>query len=525
MDSGNSKIMRMNANGDRLSSLPDDLIHKILSCFNIREAIGTSVLSSRWRFIWTSMPYLSFSTRDFSTLPKFSKFVTNVLYRRNNQAQVYSMKLLLRVNVSLLFVKRLLDYAFSHNIQQLNAVCILEKDIEFPLSLFSSQSLKHLSLTMQAGRFCGYGAKNYLTSNWEITTLTTLDLHSVILCDAEGGECIDVFSKCENLENLTLRKFNTKGSNGFSIVHPRLSSLTLEDSCYQVRHINVTAPQLKNLTISSCSAEHVISAPDLASLFYKNSRDLHLSTEGFHSLEKADICISNPPKANADQIVCLLQYIHNVHFLRLNLEIVELLFSSVELLLHQPFSIVNLKRLKIYPEIVCQSEQASKKAIMFNELQSFLLDNFPGSTISLVLREEIKAKDVMAELRMILENEKDNSNTNPKLKIEGNMVLIKSCWKNLGVQIEKASVIMSKLQDVEDLLTKLPASKRAKIQPCFSNLCAEAHIAISKITDGMKIQCDENQSLSSACFQMNLLQHWSCFLSKLSVPDFPYTHK
>ncbi|KAI7756987.1 hypothetical protein M8C21_004422, partial [Ambrosia artemisiifolia] len=39
---------RMNVDGDRLSSLPDDLIHKILSFVGIKKVVETSVLSSRW---------------------------------------------------------------------------------------------------------------------------------------------------------------------------------------------------------------------------------------------------------------------------------------------------------------------------------------------------------------------------------------------------------------------------------------------------------------------------------------------
>ncbi|KAF5782341.1 putative F-box domain, leucine-rich repeat domain superfamily, F-box-like domain superfamily [Helianthus annuus] len=78
MDSRCGKI-RMNVEGDRLSSLPDDLILKTLSFIDTKHAIRTSVLSSRWRYIWTSTPRLDFSTRDFRTLAKFSKFVTGVL--------------------------------------------------------------------------------------------------------------------------------------------------------------------------------------------------------------------------------------------------------------------------------------------------------------------------------------------------------------------------------------------------------------------------------------------------------------
>ncbi|KAJ0666408.1 putative F-box domain, leucine-rich repeat domain superfamily, F-box-like domain superfamily [Helianthus annuus] len=437
MDSRYGK-MRMNVEVDRLSSLPDELIHKILSFRPIRDAIGTSVLSSRWRFIWTSMPYLNFSSEDFFTLPEFSKFVTHVLSRRNNLTEVYSVKLEFRGKASQV-----------------------------------SKSLKHLSLEAVEYKYHrrkDNGCFITLTSTWE--ALTTLNLHSVTFCDDIAGKC------------------------------------------------TVVAPQLENLTIRSCEVEHVISAPHLVSFLYKGYHSLRLSTNGFHSLEKADICVSYPPEADAHQIVCLLQHLHNVKFLTLNLEIVELLSSSVELLLRQPSPFVNLKSLKIYPERVRLSGQAPRKVAMSSELKNYLIDSSPGATFSMVLREEIIAHELMAEFEVYLEKEKDNIKTSgaqveapveshePKTKekpeIRGDMAQIKGYWENLPVQIERmkktACLIISKLQRIEELVTVLPASKRANIQPRFSRLCADANFVISNITDCMKIQCDENQSRSNVCF-------------------------
>ncbi|KAI3698446.1 hypothetical protein L2E82_41996 [Cichorium intybus] len=78
---------------DRLSSLPDELIHKILYCFDMKFVVQTCLLSSRWEFLWKSMPCLNFSSWQFRHLPEFAKFVTNVLSRRNHQTEVSSIKL------------------------------------------------------------------------------------------------------------------------------------------------------------------------------------------------------------------------------------------------------------------------------------------------------------------------------------------------------------------------------------------------------------------------------------------------
>ncbi|GJR77099.1 F-box domain containing protein [Tanacetum coccineum] len=138
----------MNVQGDRLSNLPDDLIHKILSLVGTKLAVQTSALSPRWRYLWTTLPCLNFSRENFKTLPKFFNFVTHVLSCRDNQIDISSAKLSFRGKASQEFVTKILNYAFSHNVKQLTISGLPDKsEIEFPLSLFSSQSLEHLTLT------------------------------------------------------------------------------------------------------------------------------------------------------------------------------------------------------------------------------------------------------------------------------------------------------------------------------------------------------------------------------------------
>ncbi|OAY69464.1 putative F-box/LRR-repeat protein [Ananas comosus] len=50
------------AEADRISALPDHLLHEILACLPTRIAVGTSLLSRRWRAVWTTSPDVSFTT-------------------------------------------------------------------------------------------------------------------------------------------------------------------------------------------------------------------------------------------------------------------------------------------------------------------------------------------------------------------------------------------------------------------------------------------------------------------------------
>ncbi|KAJ0427749.1 putative F-box domain-containing protein [Helianthus annuus] len=168
---------RVNVEGDRLSSLPDDLIHKILSFVSIKQAVETSVLSPRWKYIWTSMPYLNFSNQDFWTLLTFSEFVKHVLSGRNNQIKVSSVDLTFIGTVRQKFVTRIMKYAFSHDVQQLNITCLSAKMLD--TTRFHSRSLKHFTLT---------GSSHKLTcrspTTWKMQALATLNLYCVTLHDA-----------------------------------------------------------------------------------------------------------------------------------------------------------------------------------------------------------------------------------------------------------------------------------------------------------------------------------------------------
>ena len=53
------------AGSDRLSDLPDCLLHTVLSSLRSRQVVQTSLLSRRWRHLWRSVPCLDVDQRDF----------------------------------------------------------------------------------------------------------------------------------------------------------------------------------------------------------------------------------------------------------------------------------------------------------------------------------------------------------------------------------------------------------------------------------------------------------------------------
>ncbi|GJZ53706.1 F-box domain containing protein [Tanacetum coccineum] len=332
---------------DRLNNLPDDLIHKILSLVGTKLAVQTSALSSRWRYLWTTLPYLNFSSEDFKTLPKFSNFVTHVLSCRDNQIQISSAKLNFRGKGSQEFVTKILNYVFSHNVKQLTISCLPE----FPLSLFSSRSLEHLTFT-------GFASLSsvILTLTWELTSLTTLHLESITLKEGVTAKDTGIFSKCANLKKLVLNKCGMRRSNDVDICHPRLTNLTLVNGTFFENFINVVAPQLKDLTVRDWQGLHLISTPELVSLRFEGlqSKWFKFSSYELCSLEDVDLCITKG-KLVSESVFSLY---------------------SVSFFLHacQPSPFVNLKSLKVYPDHWSCVETIPA------EVKKYLLDGSPSAT-------------------------------------------------------------------------------------------------------------------------------------------------
>ncbi|CAN1784349.1 F-box/LRR-repeat protein 13 [Linum perenne] len=60
---------------DRLSSLPDFVLHHLLSFLDTKSVVQTSVLSQRWRYVWKNVPALNLSSRSFAQYSSFRSSV------------------------------------------------------------------------------------------------------------------------------------------------------------------------------------------------------------------------------------------------------------------------------------------------------------------------------------------------------------------------------------------------------------------------------------------------------------------
>ncbi|GAY68331.1 hypothetical protein CUMW_263270 [Citrus unshiu] len=80
--------------GDRLSNLPEPIIHHIFSFLETIDVVRASAVSRKWRYLWLSIPYLNFNVHNICSNPlerwslqttneKFKDFVNWVLLFQN----------------------------------------------------------------------------------------------------------------------------------------------------------------------------------------------------------------------------------------------------------------------------------------------------------------------------------------------------------------------------------------------------------------------------------------------------------
>ncbi|XXG69564.1 hypothetical protein AAC387_Pa06g2393 [Persea americana] len=216
---------------DRISNLPDDILLRTLSFTHVKLAARTSVLSMRWRSLWTWHSSLDFSywkstqvdqCLNLHRAPKVRTF--NIEKPVQNFYHDDSPNRLIASH-------RWVRFAATRKVEELSLVL---PDEPFPSSLFECQTLSHLILKQGVFYFNGeFGG---------FKSLVTLCLEDVRI---DKDVLNMMISECDLLENLKvadcrfgvmlLPKICAKNS-------PRLRNLEIIFDGTELRGIEVVAP-------------------------------------------------------------------------------------------------------------------------------------------------------------------------------------------------------------------------------------------------------------------------------------------
>lgn len=184
------------SNSDIISNLPCHVLEKILKHLSLDAAVRTSVLSKKWRHIWTMLPQLVFTDAFFEGCRSAT---TNKLMMTIYQVLLQHRGPLLKFTLSLTALERcpeidqLIRFVSNNGIQELTLHIYKGGFYKLPSSLFSCQVITHLNLYS-----CVFkpppGFKGF-------SMLLSLNLFEVVIA---GDTLSSLISTCPLLERLTI---------------------------------------------------------------------------------------------------------------------------------------------------------------------------------------------------------------------------------------------------------------------------------------------------------------------------------
>ncbi|KAH0466172.1 hypothetical protein IEQ34_006275 [Dendrobium chrysotoxum] len=247
---------------DRISTLPSNIIELILIYLPLAEAVRTSILSSRWRFQWCTIPHLIFDNQSLS-LP--------VKYKLEN---VVDQVLLLHSGPI---------HKFTFNAYPgIKDVAPVYRWLVF----LSRNYLKELVL-----KFCASRLYKLPTALYSCQAIVSLDLHD---CEFNLPRSFNGFS-C--LTILLLKKISISESDFASLISkcPLLRKLVFIDFYWRC-HLKLNAPRLQELIVEGVFSNiYLQHTPDLASLSLRLKEDQEFEDEHTESEEECDFnkCLTN----------------------------------------------------------------------------------------------------------------------------------------------------------------------------------------------------------------------------------------
>jgi|UniRef100_A0A2N9IX19 Leucine-rich repeat (LRR) protein len=344
------KLSHISENGivDRISDLPDVVLHQILFLLPIKSIAQTSLLSKRWRSLWSSFPDLDFTTININPNsisstnhnPSSAKhshhspvatgmdFITRVLGRRDKHSDLRILRF--QGNLSFSHLNGIIRRAIRHNVQELDVEVSTDDYFNFPRSVIASESLRALKLK---SRYPGFRLPPSSVMKDGFRSLHTLYLSLIILYDQPS--LVDLFT---DSSFPLLKKLNLDACFGLkhlSIGCRGLEDLTLQN-CFQLKGLSISGPKLERLRVASCFDAYIdkswveINAPRLRILMWEcnaitdnsdleNLSLLHEASIGFFVLHD-DISV-----VKLQSVSNLLSGLSHAHCLTLESQCIEVL--------------------------------------------------------------------------------------------------------------------------------------------------------------------------------------------------------
>ncbi|KAK3152388.1 hypothetical protein QOZ80_2BG0158240 [Eleusine coracana subsp. coracana] len=233
------------SNLDRLSALPDDLLHRILRFLDARQSVHLSLLSRRWRHLWASSPFITMNSSSC-----FESFGNSLLLLRD-PTPLHAFCLYSRTLTHFAFQRKWLRHATSRGLRVLQVTLKSVSDLQLPECAFSCVTLEEINLL-------SIGHKELIApKSICLPRLKKLHLENV---QTEPSTVEKLSSGCPALEDLSLSGCSL---GSFMISSDTLKTLSI-DTCTYV-DIHVSAPNISSMRLTVSGKVHLDRMPSLVS--------------------------------------------------------------------------------------------------------------------------------------------------------------------------------------------------------------------------------------------------------------------
>lgn len=381
---------------DRLSDLPDSILHHILSFLNIKHAFQSSILSTRWKNLPNNLPSLKLTTQHFESMKSFNKSVSQILSHRSDSTVVHTLEFTCPQDlVEPHILKRIVKFAVTHHVKrlQISITCDIQ---QFRGCLFFSQTLTSLQLWVHE---CIQHWSMLFPNSLNLPSLTSLSLAGFYFGVGDGDDgCAEPFSGFNKLNTLTILSCRVVKARCLCISSTTLANLIMSgyyliNDCQFKLHL--CAPSLCNFAFTGtpnqklrvshgCSLQHLyIDATDIS---------LNSSVVNSHTLVEED----------SEALLSWLQELANIKSLTVSSNTLQVLSFVPDLFKVKFTSLCNLESLKVEMKpLTCELEMKLGIAAFrkegenteFNLKQGpfipdgvvdFLLQNSPSAKVNII---------------------------------------------------------------------------------------------------------------------------------------------
>ncbi|XP_010412673.2 PREDICTED: putative F-box/FBD/LRR-repeat protein At3g49480, partial [Camelina sativa] len=268
---------------NRISSLCDDLLIQILLLVPTKDAVATSFLSKRWRFVWTMLPRLEYKeTNDSGAESKSVWWFLDESMRQHKAPLLERLSIQLGPQCSVdVNVVKWVAKALDRPVRRLDFQLLWNSEpTRMPQSLYTCKNLARLTLSSKI--------LVDVPSPVSLPSLTHLNLHHVVYKDEDSQ--VRLLSSCPVLKCLRVTRPRDVDDNvrKFSVKVPSLLRLSYMHPIFQG----------EDYTEDDTARSLVVDTPDLVYLEIIDSMGDSCSIEYMPLLVKASIDVHFNPDAN-----------------------------------------------------------------------------------------------------------------------------------------------------------------------------------------------------------------------------------